>query len=181
MIFAPRLLNHVLPALSSGVGQVRTAGVRVNSSLMDYVLSLPDDDAEEEDAKATDLSTSNSQALLLSDNTNKDLNGLESSVTGQSKNTQQGSASAPGTPARPLTPVQDGIDDEVCCKPPSLDYEGSVASLTLQFLNEHEATRVAALSWLIMLQQKAPRKVLKLLNLSTVKLLFVDIMREQDH
>ena len=32
--------------------------------------------------------------------------------------------------------------------------------MTLQFLNENEGTRVAALSWLIMLHRKAPRKVL---------------------
>ena len=43
----------------------------------------------------------------------------------------------------------------------NLDYEATVNALTLQFLNEHEATRVAALKWLIMLQRKAPpgRKV----------------------
>ena len=40
-----------------------------------------------------------------------------------------------------------------------LDYEATVNALTLQFLNENEATRVAALSWLLMLQRKAPRKV----------------------
>ena len=43
--------------------------------------------------------------------------------------------------------------------PADLDYAAAVNSLTLQFLNENEATRVAALSWLIMLHRKAPRKV----------------------
>ncbi len=41
-----------------------------------------------------------------------------------------------------------------------LDYAAAVNSLTLLFLNDHEATRVAALTWLVMLQRKAPRKVL---------------------
>lgn len=41
-----------------------------------------------------------------------------------------------------------------------LDYGAAVSALILQFLNEHEATRVAALAWLIMLHRKAPRKVL---------------------
>lgn len=41
-----------------------------------------------------------------------------------------------------------------------LDYAAAVNALTLQFLNEHEETRVAALSWLIMLHRKAPKKVL---------------------
>jgi hypothetical protein len=42
----------------------------------------------------------------------------------------------------------------------NLDYAAAVNALTLQFLNENEATRVAALGWLIMLHRKAPRKVL---------------------
>lgn len=43
--------------------------------------------------------------------------------------------------------------------PTDLDYAAAVSSLTLQFLNESENTRVAALAWLIMLHRKAPRKV----------------------
>lgn len=39
------------------------------------------------------------------------------------------------------------------------DYGATVNALTLQFLNEHEETRVAALDWLLMLHQKAPKKV----------------------
>ena len=41
-----------------------------------------------------------------------------------------------------------------------LDYAATVNALTLQFLNEHEETRVAALGWLIMLHRKAPKKLL---------------------
>jgi vacuole morphology and inheritance protein 14 len=40
------------------------------------------------------------------------------------------------------------------------DYEAAVNALTLQFLHEHEATRVAALAWLIMLHRKSPRRIL---------------------
>ncbi len=39
------------------------------------------------------------------------------------------------------------------------DYQSTVNALTIQFLSEHEETRVAALKWLIMLHQKAPKKV----------------------
>jgi vacuole morphology and inheritance protein 14 len=39
------------------------------------------------------------------------------------------------------------------------DYQHTVNALTIQFLSEHEETRVAALKWLIMLHQKAPKKV----------------------
>jgi vacuole morphology and inheritance protein 14 len=39
------------------------------------------------------------------------------------------------------------------------DYQATVDELTIQFLSEYEETRVAALKWLIMLHQKAPKKV----------------------
>lgn len=39
------------------------------------------------------------------------------------------------------------------------DYQATVNELTVQFLSEFEETRVAALKWLIMLHQKAPKKV----------------------
>lgn len=39
------------------------------------------------------------------------------------------------------------------------DYAATVNALTIQFLSEHEETRVAALKWLIMLHQKAPKRV----------------------
>ncbi|GAA5914263.1 hypothetical protein JCM6882_003671 [Rhodosporidiobolus microsporus] len=39
-------------------------------------------------------------------------------------------------------------------------YGATVNELTLQFLSENEETRVAALEWLLMLHQKAPRKII---------------------
>lgn len=39
------------------------------------------------------------------------------------------------------------------------DYLATVANLRLQFLNQHEETRVASLDWLLMLHKKAPNKV----------------------
>ena len=39
------------------------------------------------------------------------------------------------------------------------DYQATVNELTIQFLSEHEDTRVEALKWLIMLHQKAPKHV----------------------
>ena len=44
------------------------------------------------------------------------------------------------------------------------DYQVIVNELTIQFLSEFEETRVAALKWLIMLHQKAPKKVCNLIN-----------------
>ncbi|KAF9498847.1 ARM repeat-containing protein [Pleurotus eryngii] len=41
-----------------------------------------------------------------------------------------------------------------------LNYQETVNELTLHFMSEFEDTRVAALKWLIMLHQKAPKKIL---------------------
>ncbi|KAH9947163.1 ARM repeat-containing protein [Amylocystis lapponica] len=45
-------------------------------------------------------------------------------------------------------------------KSEQFDYGATVNALTIQFLSDHEETRVAALKWLIMLHQKAPKKIL---------------------
>ncbi len=39
------------------------------------------------------------------------------------------------------------------------DYQATVNELTIQFLSEWEETRITTLNWLIMLHQKAPKKV----------------------
>ncbi|CAZ83669.1 unnamed protein product [Tuber melanosporum] len=84
LLFVPRLLSHVLPAIAHEGETVRNAAMKVNTSLSSLIMSLSDD----------------------------------------------------------------------------LDYSATVNALTLQFLHEHEQTRVAALEWLLMLHRKAPRKML---------------------
>jgi vacuole morphology and inheritance protein 14 len=44
------------------------------------------------------------------------------------------------------------------------DARETVNQLTLQFLSEHEETRIAALEWLSMLHQKSPKKVSRIMN-----------------
>ena len=55
--------------------------------------------------------------------------------------------------------VQASPEASVLQEKDPFDYQATVGALTIQFLSEHEETRVAALKWLIMLHQKAPRKV----------------------
>ncbi len=148
--FTPKILAHLLPAMASGVESIRQAAGRVNTSLMDYVVSLSDDVelampppsripgppppvGERQDG------TSSARASLSG---SRDLE-VRSPTPGQAR-------TFPMTPT-PILPPQ---------PQPDLDYAAAVNSLTLLFLNDHEATRVAALTWLIMLHRKAPRKVL---------------------
>lgn len=62
-------------------------------------------------------------------------------------------ASAPVLQQSPEASVMQDKDKDL------FDYQATVNALTIQFLSEHEETRVAALKWLIMLHQKAPKKV----------------------
>lgn len=61
-------------------------------------------------------------------------------------------ASQPQTLNMPTTSSPTEEDD-------LFNYQATVNELTIQFLSEFEETRVAALKWLIMLHQKAPKKV----------------------
>jgi len=75
----------------------------------------------------------------------------------------------PSGPSRPHSPVslksQPGANGTLSNSVHTeegdpFDYQGTVNELTIQFLSEFEETRVAALKWLIMLHQKAPKKIL---------------------
>jgi vacuole morphology and inheritance protein 14 len=129
--FVPALLIQVLPAISSGSDQVRQAATRVNTSLVQYIVSLSEDTQE------------NHQATTSKAAPTKEGEERRASVQSGKRSLENQNSDGPSS------------------SPPSdLDYAAAVNSLTLQFLNENEGTRVAALSWLLMLHRKAPRKVL---------------------
>ncbi len=134
--FVPRLLSQVLPALSAQSDQVRTTASRVNRSLMDYIMTLQ---GEPDDRNIR--TPSNVPRRRESKHSPESSSLLDGSAEPQDPSTRSSTAPSP-------------------IPPMDLDYAASVNALTLQFLNEHEETRVAALSWLIMLHRKAPKKVL---------------------
>ncbi|KAJ5809707.1 Protein VAC14 [Penicillium pulvis] len=138
--FVPTLLTQVLPALSSDVVSVRQEANRVNKSLLEYIYTLSDDtdEATQAQSKAPSVALSKESTERKSSETNNEAR----------KSVQESSGATPRS-SLVSTPFQ----------PADLDYAAAVNSLTLQFLNENETTRVAALSWLIMLHRKTPRKV----------------------
>ncbi len=155
MPFAPKILAHLLPAMASGVDTIRQAAARVNTSLMDYVVSLSDEGAEFAPGGPTRIPVSamkdNSERRDSSTNARGSLsNSRELDRRESEVQTPPPPNNMPVTPIPPTT-SQPQVD---------LDYAAAVNSLTLLFLNDHEATRVAALTWLLMLHRKAPRKVL---------------------
>lgn len=95
---------------------------------------------------------------------------LQEPVRGATVTQQTQSAVAePSQPqtSRPASPisavsipqVQQSPEASMVQERDAFDYQVTVNTLTIQFLSEHEETRVAALKWLIMLHQKAPKKV----------------------
>lgn len=150
--FVPRLLTQVLPAMSSGSEQVRQAADTVNTSLMDYIVSVSEDTPDESRQTSTSKLPSGTASRESVERRDSALGGRPpDSAGGDTKKQSSQEASNEQTPRTSgrSTPAS----------PTDLDYAAAVNSLTLQFLNENEATRVAALSWLIMLHRKAPKKV----------------------
>ncbi len=161
LAFVPRLLSQVLPAMASGSDLVRQDANRVNHSLMDHIASLPDENIPE--------NTRPPPPSRIPTGTLKEPTGALKEADSKAR---RSSTPTPKPPQANEADCEVKKDEEApALTPPSssptqpkpvtdLDYTAAVGSLTLHFLNEHEATRVAALGWLIMLHKKAPQKVL---------------------
>jgi len=162
LAFVPRLLSQVLPAMASGADLVRQAANRVNNSLMDHIASLPNEQAPKDARPGAPsrmpTNTSKEPMSVLKEGEDKGRRASTPTAKlvqnndpdGETKKEEDSRVPTPATPVSPTQPKS--IRD--------LDYSAAVGALTLHFLNEHEATRVAALAWLIMLHRRAPRKVL---------------------
>ncbi|KAI1190405.1 vacuolar protein 14 C-terminal Fig4p binding-domain-containing protein [Nemania serpens] len=144
--FTPKILAHLLPAMASGVEPIRQAAARVNTSLMEYVVSFTDESDVSPGQPTSRIPTS-----LAADRTEG--TGSTRASLSSSREVEVHSP-PPASHRRTPTPATSVINPQ-----PDLDYAAAVNSLTLLFLNDHEATRVAALTWLIMLHRKAPRKI----------------------
>ena len=148
--------------MASGSEVVRQAANRVNSSLMDQIAALPEESSEPSDQLDGPLRLA-SAAPKETATTSKEFEGpIRASVSGPAKSLQTTDAETESKRSEdPLLPASGAVSPPETEKPGvNLDYGAAVNALTLHFLNQHEATRVAALAWLIMLHRRAPRKVL---------------------
>jgi vacuole morphology and inheritance protein 14 len=146
--------------MSHEVDTVRKAAVKVNASLMDYILSLSDDNRPRDGTASGQIQLPPSLSELGKELTgtqrrDSNLSGrlLKAVIRDQANKAESpdGKGTQSPTPAEEQGPSPRAI--------PELDYQAAVSALTLQFLNEHEATRVAAIAWLIMLHRMAPGRV----------------------
>jgi vacuole morphology and inheritance protein 14 len=125
-------LEKVLPSLAHSATSLDQAAHKVNESLSNLIMSVP------QISPPAPLAPAKSNAVTprigsVSGASVTSADDKDSAIA--SKETQNESPNDP------------------------FDYYATVNSLTLQFLNEHEETRVAAFDWLIMLHKKAPNKV----------------------
>lgn len=89
-----------------------------------------------------------------------DVNPISAGTTQQAALTLTSLSLAPTSPAGARGfAYPSELQDEFEPDGRKFQYGTTVSELTLQFLSDNEETRVAALEWLLMLHQKAPRKV----------------------
>lgn len=168
--FVPRLLSQVLPALSHDVEQVKQSAYRVNQALLEYVKTLAEDRDRVMAPLATQPPAQQAPAPAAGVKSVKGADTNERRESVQSQKNRKPPSPEPPTDAKTgrqetQTPPPQATEKGPSRPPspiptPDLDYEAAVNALTLQFLNEHEDTRVAALGWLIMLHRLSPRKIL---------------------
>ena len=122
---------------------------------MEYILSLPDESTPN-DGPPPPPTRIPTKALRDADG-----KGRRASMPNPTLSPANDSETEAKKEEEPPVPTTSSSTSSTPPKPTlDLDYTGAVGALTLHFLNEHEATRVAALAWLIMLHRKAPRRVL---------------------
>ncbi|KAK6363088.1 hypothetical protein TWF730_000533 [Orbilia blumenaviensis] len=137
--FIPRLLSYVLPATSSNFESVREVAHRVDSLMLNLILNLFGD------SKLSAVASHSRQSPIPPNSfTHQDPRSSTPMLA------EQADDAAGEEAARASLSGATG----------ELDYGATVHALTIQFLNENEATRMLALDWLIMLHKKAGDKVI---------------------
>ncbi|KAI9305409.1 vacuolar protein 14 C-terminal Fig4p binding-domain-containing protein [Cunninghamella echinulata] len=149
--FTPEIIKAVLPSLAHPVPIIHEIAIATNQSLQKLVLEAP---------LTSTTSTTHSTHLK---------NGYDDHISIHDENIQQQQQQYRIQSSTPTTfPSSEdeergtrvNVDHEANHLPEPFDYQATLANLRLQFLNEHEETRVASLEWLLMLHKKAPNKIL---------------------
>ncbi|KAG0324350.1 hypothetical protein BG000_002255 [Podila horticola] len=163
--FTPTLIPAVLPCLAHSVNSIRIIANETNLSLyrLVYESALPP-----EPQPQPQQPTTNAQNILGERAGPRPQSprpqSPKAASSGMSFGTSASIASKLASSGKDQTPKD---QNERTASPPTkpsdqleFDYIATVNALTLQFLNEHEQTRVASLEWLLMLHKRAPHLIL---------------------
>ncbi|KAI9317395.1 vacuolar protein 14 C-terminal Fig4p binding-domain-containing protein [Dichotomocladium elegans] len=159
--FTPRIIMNVLPCLAHPTSVIRDTAIETNNNLQKLVL-----EASPIPKPTSPLPANrNSAAVIVAEVKEEEQQQQPAEVeekldddddvvaTSAEPNPYFTSNFSDTTPATTTSLSRSGDEEP-------FDYQTTVANLRLQFLNENEATRVAALEWLLMLHSKAPTKIL---------------------
>ncbi|ORZ03190.1 vacuolar protein 14 C-terminal Fig4p binding-domain-containing protein [Syncephalastrum racemosum] len=138
--FTPKIILAVLPCLAHPVDVIRDTAKKTNKSLQHLVLATPTPapPLPQPSPSVSDPSAAPSLGAQMSD-----------AADAYPPALRRVYHSDVGRPSSTAPRSEDPFD-----------YQITVSNLRLQFLNEHEETRVAGLEWLLMLHKKAPNKIL---------------------
>ncbi|KAG0252245.1 hypothetical protein BG011_007104 [Mortierella polycephala] len=176
--FTPTLIPAVLPSLAHPVNSIRTIANETNLSLykLVYESALP---PEPQPQPQPQQQSSASPSAAPSDRSSQPQSQSPRSQSPKTQDRSTMSFASSGSIASKLTGAaskdqaaqspKDSIAERTASPAPiqkptvdqlEFDYVATVNALTLQFLNEHEQTRVASLEWLLMLHKRAPHLIL---------------------
>lgn len=169
--FTPSLIPAVLPCLAHSVDSIRSIANETNLSLYRLVCdsALPPEPQPQPPAPAPNgggsISDRSSQARSHSprpQSPKADRSGMSFGTSGSiaSKLASSSNKESPVQPSRETMSASPVANSKPPADALEFDYVATVNALTLQFLNEHEQTRVASLEWLLMLHKRAPHLIL---------------------
>ena len=142
----PRLISVILPTLAHHVPQLCEAARNTNATLSEVIFNLPVSSAASRDLRSRTSSTDSGSPM-------------STAVPFPSSGVR-----SPERPAESLDSLALGLATGLAAAAVTeeedlLDYPATVAALMEQLVPDQEETRLACLRWLLMLHQKAPRKV----------------------
>ncbi|CUA69135.1 hypothetical protein RSOLAG22IIIB_03813 [Rhizoctonia solani] len=177
--FTPRLIPAILPNLEHHIPTMQSAATQTNQKLFSLIQSLPSPSV----MIGGGIPSSSAQSLRGAPSSpisagprltlTESIAPNDSNEKQQSQPTKLRTTALPvetasvasgsgiesqGPASRPHSPIPSTLPED----PDPFDYQSTVNGLTIQFLSEHEETRIFALKWLIMLHQKAPKKILSM-------------------
>ncbi|KAF9969664.1 hypothetical protein BGZ73_007910, partial [Actinomortierella ambigua] len=168
--FIPVLIPAILPCLAHSVSSIRAIAIETNLSLYKLVYESPLPTPPAPPATTVEraasprphsprgqerLGTSSSIASKLASSSNNSSLREQATAAAAARDSEQSSA----VTVTGIDASSDKTEKPKVSKEP-FDYTKTVHALTLQFLNEHEQTRVASLEWLLMLHKRAPHLIL---------------------
>ncbi|KAI9095262.1 vacuolar protein 14 C-terminal Fig4p binding-domain-containing protein [Phlyctochytrium arcticum] len=136
--YSPQLLNAILPCLAHSVAGIRNIAVETNNNLYKLILDLPAGSASAQPNNPTSIP----------------------SFLSSSPGTQTDALFPPAKANTTTSADIKNVAGVATAQLDSIDLQATVETLTLQFQDEREETRVAALEWLLMLHRKVPKQVL---------------------